>query len=349
MAWSVPLWPFIFAFFVASVMMIGKTGPDQYSNEFRNERHVIVSYADPPPPPRFAAQYTNGSRLYIAVVDDEYQPSPIQCALEDAWIRHARGLGFVDGVELYSSAAFVNENCGMVSISVNSTDDRFNLVHNPSCVITQNMLTSFLARSNAEWLLVVGDGAYVDVSKLKQLMESVSEIDPLTVNSVFGQCQEVRDYFQTFVRGSGVLMSRATVKNLVKGVRTPTGSSVWEVSCAIEIDWSEALAHSMNLNGIYAIQNDDSRFLGHPFSRESDYASLMEKEFKTLVNCPDEYARRRVCHSTVQAMNSLVVWAGAGSFMDKLTFIQRASSMISSVPDDVHFIYDTYLSELCKI
>ena len=301
---------------------------------------IPVSYADPPPPPRLAAGIDRAQQIYIAVLDREYKPAPIQCTLKKAWIDQALKKAFIDGVEFYSSASFLNRDCDVRTISFSPVDDRFPVTRDPSCVIMRTVIRSFLDRSDAGWLLIVTDGTFVDTDKLDSLLNRRIALPELECH-VAGQCREVRDYFQVFTEESGTLMSRATAQRL-----NGTGKT-WDVACAIEITGNEALAHAMDVHGLLAIRNHNKRFLGQPFPSASDYTALKTRNFQRLRPCPKKYQANRVCDPTVQPVRDLIIWGGAGQAISKVDFVRTASEMLHDLPSSVMFRYDTYNAELC--
>jgi hypothetical protein len=100
----------------------------------------------------------------------------------------------------------------------------------------------------------------------------------------------------------------------------------WEVACEIEIDGSEAMSHVLDVNGLYALLNEDPRFLV-----AADCDAFTAGRFHDLKSCPAQYSEDMVCHNTVQRMRDLVVWAGERPAMNKVDFL-RASSRQSLSP-----------------
>jgi hypothetical protein len=166
------------------------------------------------------------------------------------------------------------------------------------------MVTSFLARSNAGWLLFVSDGAFVNASAVFSLISQIGCTSPDTIPKITGQCSEVRDYFQVFAKNSGGLLSRKAAQLLNETAGT------WDVACEVEIDGNEALSHALDIHGLYALWNHNQRFLGSPFVLESDYTALLEGDFRTVRKCPQSYGYTRVCFMTFQPLANPVFWAG---------------------------------------
>ena len=301
---------------------------------------VRVSYRDPPPPPRRATISDTARKIYIAVIDREYKPSPVQCALKKAWIDRASKLEFVDGVEFYSSASFVNERCGVTTISFPPPDDRFDVSYMPSCMIMRHVIRSFLERSDAGWLLYVTDATYVDPDKLESLIDRRTVV-PEIEQRIRGQCIEVRDYFQVFVEESGAMISRATA------ARVNLTTKTWDVACSIQISGNEVMGHVLDVHGMSAVHNHDKSFLGQPFPAAQDYTALRTRNFQKLAPCPPSYAHWRVCHPRIHRLSEVVVWGGAGRALSKLDFINSAAGMLRDLPPDVSFMYNTHEAELC--
>jgi hypothetical protein len=205
----------------------------------------------------------------------------------------------------------------------------------------QFMIRSYLERSDAGWLLFVGDGAFIDVSELKALKTSIQSQNPIDNPAISGQCSQIRDYFETFAKNSGAFISRRAAVLLNETVQT------WAVACEVEIDGSEALSHALDITGQYAAPNDNHRFLGYPFRAKSDYVALLTKNFAAIENCPKTYSSNRVCHPIVVRMKDVVIWAGAGPEMSKIEFLENARTMLAGLPDNLYFKYTVYEAELC--
>ncbi|OHT09702.1 hypothetical protein TRFO_21325 [Tritrichomonas foetus] len=332
-----------FAFLLFAISMIYFTNPFEVSDVIPENANPDISanqYREPDLPPRKATNGDPNNKIYIAIIDSEYKPSDIQCQLKDAWIKDIDQYNFIDGVEFYSNVSFQNEKCDIQSISFPQPPSRFNMKHNPSCMIMKNMLKIFLERSDAGWLLYVTDSAFVNLKNLQKLIHSLYCNDPINQPRISGHCIEVRDYFQIFVKNSGALISRKTALLLSQTEK------IWNISCEIEIDGSEAVAHSLDVNKMYAIRNHNQRFLGHPFTQEKFYDILLNKKFSELEKCPLKYESKRVCSPTTQPINELAVWSSVGDYMNKSFFIQNAKRMLE-VDSSVYFKYNGYQSELC--
>ena len=319
-----------------------------YQNNYQNKPimgKVFDDYVDPDAPPRKASQnIPNNQKLYIAIIDTEYHPSKHHCTMREAWINDAEKLDFVDGIELFSNVSFTNDQCQIKSISFPPPPSKFHLQHNPSCIIIRNMLKIFLERSDAGWLLYLTDSSFVNVNNLENLIKSMHCNNPSVDARVTGQCIEMRDYFQIFQKNSGSLISRKAASLLIADKMNKT----WDVSCEIEIDFSEAIAHALDINSLYAIRNNNQLFLGSPFVDKSDYEALMQKSFSKIEACPSSYESKRVCHPTIQLFRNLAIWSGAGEHMNKYEFMENAKKMFDSAEPYLSFKYNVYKSELCR-
>lgn len=295
------------------------------------------------PPKKANPKIFNEQKVYISIIDTEYGPSEHQCNLKNSWFDDVYKLDFIDGIEIYSNVSFHNSQCSITSVSFPPPPPKFNLNINPSCIISNNLLHLFLERTEAGWLLILTDSSYVNSKNLKNLIDSLNCPDPMKTPQAGGLCTEIRDYFQVFNKNSGMILSRKTVEMIVSEKTART----WNVSCEIEIDSSEALAHALDINWIYAIHNDRQEFLGNPFSEMSDYKSLLSGRFSNIPKCPVKYSSPRVCHHTVQSFKNLAVWSAVGKHMNKYDFIKNAKQMIENAPDSLMFKYNSYESELC--
>jgi hypothetical protein len=182
-------------------------------------------------------------------------------------------------------------------------------------------IRGFLDCSDAAWLLFLSDGPFVKVPQLESLIASMNTSRPADTAKIAGQCSEVRDYFQIYAKNSGGLLSR----------RAAALMNATQDACEIEIDGSEAMSHVLDVNGLYALLNEDSRFLGDPFLAAADCDALTAGRFHGLKSCPAQCSEDMVCHNTVQRMRDLVIWAGERPAINKLDFL-RASSRQSPSP-----------------
>jgi hypothetical protein len=203
------------------------------------------------------------------------------------------------------------------------------------------MIGSYLERSDAGWLLFVSDGAYIDANSLESLRDSLNCHDPVKNSAINGHCSQKRDYFEIFAKNSGAILSRKVAALLNQTVYT------WDIACETEIDGSETLSHVLDANGLYAVANDNPRFLGYPFQTKRDYTAMVTKNFEGIQKCPKEYSSNRVCHPAVISLKNVVVWGGFGIEMPKSEFVGNAKKMLADIPGNVHFIYNVYSAELC--
>ena len=293
-----------------------------------------------PKPLHKANQIDVAKSVYISVIDNEYKASNHQCILKKSWIDDVKKLEFVDDVELYSNVSFYNRDCDIYSIP--TPPNQFNMKNNPTCVIMRNIISSYLKRSNAGWLLYVSDFAFVNARKLESLIDSLNCEHPDFQPQMAGQCTELRDYFQIFEKHSGAIISRyiATLLNNTE--------KIWNISCSIEIDGSEAISHALDIHNIYSISHNCPMFLGQPFTSRLYYDALITKNFHGIQTCPLKYESSRVCHATIQPISELAVWSGVGRYMNRSEFLIEAKDMMN-VDFSVQYLYKVYESELCVV
>ena len=334
------------------------------SDTFNNQssmHHVENSFKTLPPPPHHAKkEIPYNDQYYIAIIDQAYRPSPIQCALKEAWIDKLLQFPFVDGIELYSNVSFTNTECDISTISFKTPPPIFPLNHDPSCYIMKTLIGLYLNRSLAGNLLIVMDGSYISPSLFElfassnnakiTLKNAVSPYslpiewptDPYHELQCRGQCIGLRDYFEIFSANSGVLMTRAMAE-IIHSEKT------FSIACQIEINAFEALSHCLHPHNFYPLHSHDPRFLGLPFKEKEDYDKLLNKQFDDIPQCPQEkYSSYRVCYPSTEPLNRVLVWGSEGIHMDRITFLQNASKMMDGLQSDIGYFYDHYTVHLCK-
>lgn len=308
-----------------------------------NEIHIPKrNFELPYDPPHSAWQnLTDKEKIYIAIIDSVYEPNDLMCALKNSWVAEVENMSFVDGVEMYSASSYEDTNCSMKTITFDDPPERFPINGNPSCYIMYTVLQMFMKRSDANWLLVLSDGAYVNPKTLPAFVEELSKVKYYKLAFAKGQCVELRDYFQIFAPSSGVLFSRSAVKKIIDNPRK------LEISCEIEIPAFEAVAHQLDDLNIFAIHNHEPRFLGQPFTQHNDYLALETGVYTGLKECQQFYESPRVCFTRSNKFNDIVVWAGTGGKIDKIQFLEKAKMWMNNAPQNLGFMYNSYQADLC--
>lgn len=299
-------------------------------------------------------------QVYIAIVDTEYKPSPLQCALKKEWIDEISSLPYVDGIEFYSNASYYNPECNVHTVSFPKQSSIYYLTQDSTCNVMKEIMSLFLNRSTAGNLIIVTDATFIVAENFKDyfradnpkmLLSEPSNLrshksqwtnDPINTLQWRGHCTGIRDYFESFVQNSGVLLSRKVASTIVE-------ESTYSIACKIEIPGFEALSHSMSKHDLYPIFSHEPKFLGYPFKTKEDYNALITANFDSIAECPpDRYESFRVCYGLSYPLNKIIFWGASGNFIDKLTFIQNAKKWLNNLPNDIGFKYDTYTTELCK-
>jgi hypothetical protein len=189
----------------------------------------------------------------------------------------------------------------------------------------RNVLKVFLSRAKSEWLFVIDDAAYVRTSMFVEWLTGFfkKQWRPRAI----GFCYEIRDYFKLVMTGTGVLIARSLVEEIVRLEET------WDVMCRCELRGEEALGHV--LMEVQAGAGSNIASLARPFANESDYEALRRKEFGGLPKCAVPRTKSRACSSDPTRMADLIVWAGAGESISEDEFLSQAEEMIEGVPKNI--------------
>jgi hypothetical protein len=304
------------------------------------------SIENPPPPHQAASGTAPQSQLYIAVMDTAYGIARYHCRMKRQWMDRISELPFVDGLEFYSLASSKNPNCTLPLFHV---PPRARKSANPSSFLLYQILQLFLARSDADWLFLIGDAAYVNFENLKGYLR-----EWMSHNTMYswarGSCVERRYYFQMLSIQSGILITRKTVEELL------ARGEMWDVTIDTGLPADEALSQVFDDVGVVAKASREDRFLGQPFRNHRFYDSLIQKKFDDLKVCerpdkkPEEPGIASVCSGEITQFKSLVSWAGGGkSEAGKEWFLEHAEEMLNGLPDSVNFIWDRLFPELCQV
>jgi hypothetical protein len=261
------------------------------------------------------------------------------------WIDHFAELSFVDGIEFYSIETFDNPKCGLSVVPIPRLSRKF---ANPSAYLLWQILRNFLERSDAGWLFLIGDAAYVKIEKLEEYLKKWMKGDIQRIWAR-GSCVERRYYFQMLSIQSGILITRNTVEELL--VR----DEMWNVTMETGIPAEEALSQILDDVGVIAKASKEDWFLGQPFRNWSFHDDLLEKRSDHLKVCerpdlkPSEAAIAAVCSGEITRFSNLIVWAGGGkNATTKEWFLTHAKEMMEGLPDNLHFIWDRLFPELCR-
>ncbi|EAX99269.1 hypothetical protein TVAG_112850 [Trichomonas vaginalis G3] len=299
-------------------------------------------YANPYPPPRKSNHsIPDKDKLYIAVMDSVYEPTELLCTLYDSWIKEVQEMQFVDAVEIYSLSSYSDSNCSLRTITFADPPKQFPINRSPSCYLMYSLFKMFLARSTANWILIVSDGAYVNPKLLPKFISKYANSSYYDSPLAKGQCQELRDNFQIFAPNSGVLLTRSAVKAVFDRPRK------FEISCQIELPAYETITHVLDQIDIMPIHNHDFRFLGQPFTKSKYFKWIDSGDYSKVKNCTSGYSSPRICYPRSYKIKDLVVWAGSGKKIDKIKFLLGAKRWLDLAPDNLGFMYNTYETDIC--
>jgi hypothetical protein len=277
-------------------------------------------------------------------MDSSYQSATYHCLMKSQWMDQVADWNFVDGLEFYALDVFENPKCTLPAVVVQPPLRR---AANPSAYLLFETLRFFLARSQAGWLFLIGDAAFVKTQKLEaHLKHCVNRW--YHFSSARGSCVERRYFFQMLSIQSGVLINRQTVEHMINH------EEMWNVTIATGLPADEALSQVLDAVGVDVKGSKDDHFLGQPFRNRSFNSDLLEQSFDHLKVCkrpdgkPEKPSIASVCSSEITRFNDVIVWAGGGrDAVAKEWFLTHAQAMIDGVPDSVHFIWDRLFPELC--
>ena len=287
--------------------------------------------------------------LYVLILDDEYQSSPHQCLMKKQWIDEFMKRPEIDGVEIYSVNYWENKDCNLSTITIDEIPTQ---QINPSAFLLYKSLELFLQRSEANWLYIIGDAAYIKVERFFNFFnKTIKKIHALYETYLLGSCVEERYFFQMLLSSSGLLASRKFVEKLLK-----TGKDeLWKVSYTVGITADEILSKMADKMSIYVPGRQTNEFLGRGWAQKEMYDMLLTKNFSSLPKCkiPHEYlnpgaGELGLCTSSIVSVNDMSVWAGTRKrYISKYDFLNNAEKMLENLPPDLHYYWDRLYPTLC--
>lgn len=301
-----------------------------------------------PPPPKLSKK-NQTEKLYVMVLDNEYESKPHQCLMKKQWMDPFLQHPEIDGIEVYSVNAWTNEACNLSSITVPELPKQ---QVNPSAFLLYNSMKMFLERSDAGWLFIIGDAAYIKIPRFFEWLEmTMRSNNPLTEIYMIGSCVEERYFFQMLLSSSGILLSRSYVNHLVD-----SGSDqLWDVSFNVGITSEEILAKISDKLGVYIPGKQTHEFVGRGFTHASHYQKLLDKDFKGLPKCiiPHMYLHPEpgelgLCSAQVFKFDDMSIWSGL-NHLSKQKFLEDAEKMMTGNPQSLGYYWDRLYLTLCQI
>ena len=292
----------------------------------------------------------NSQSLYIMIIDSEFKPKHFQCLMKKQWVDELLKQDFVDGAEYFSRIHWENEECGISTIV---TPPSIYKTLNPTSWILLNSLKMFLERSDSAYLFLVGDATYIKVPEFINFFKEFSKFkSPREYLYSSGSCIELRYFFQMFLIGSGILLSRKLVTNLVEEEAMQT----WMVACEVGINSDESLSQICDQFGMYPQNNANNQFVGQEFRYKTDYNIILSKNFDNLPKCeiPKEYINNipgtpGVCSKEIIKFKDVISWSGAGRNATKLFFLENAKLMLENLPDFLGYYWSQSHPRLCRL
>jgi len=299
-----------------------------------------------PPAPRLSS-VSDDKQIYVAIIDDEYQPKPHHCKMANQWVSEFLENPRVDGVEIYSANAWSHPDCNLSTITIPSMPPQ---LFNPSAYILLRTFKMFLQRSTSGYLFVIGDAAYIKTNQFFQYLDRVTtSTRPLSERFMIGCCVEQRYFFQMLMINSGIVFSRRLVEDYVNSSQ----DHLWNVSFDVGIASDEILAQISDKIGIHIPGKQTHYHLGRGWRVQKHYQYLKDKKFDELPQCniPMEYLRPPpgelgLCAAQIYKVNEVFVWSGSRG-MTKLQFLESAEEWLTDIPDNVAYYWDRLYPTLC--
>lgn len=301
-----------------------------------------------PPPPKLS-NVKQMDKVYVMVLDNEYKAASHQCIMKRQWMDPFLEHPQIDGVEVYSTNAWTNSECNLSSITIEEMPEQ---KINPSAFLLYHSLKLFLDRSDAAWLFLIGDAAYIKIDRFFSWLETTTRShNALTETFLIGSCVEERYFFQMLLTSSGILLSRNYVKRLVES----RSDELWDVSFKVGITSEEILSKISDKLTVYIPGKQTHELVGRGFTHKKHYQMLMDKTFDDLPKCniPFEYLRPAagelgLCSAQVFKFDDMSVWSGL-RHLTKKKFLETAEQMMTGNPPDLGYYWDRLYLTLCRI
>lgn len=289
--------------------------------------------------------------LYIAIIDQSYHPEPYQCLMYHQLVQNfTNEFTEIDNVEFYSLNDYSHPNCSLRTSTVPPPPGDLNLI-DPSSWLVKEVLESYIYRSDAQFLFLVNDAAYIHKPKLINFFKEYSnKYNPMKIPLILGNCIERAYFFRYNSIDSGVLLSRRAVLDILKE------DDKWNVTIILGVKGQEALAHVAASTGMYVPYPSVPNFIGTSFLNELDLKRMRSKNFTNLPKCeipnkildPDP-GMNGVCIKFPQKMNEVLSWAGGGYTPEsKAIFLNEAQQLLENVPDYVGYVFHKLWIRLCN-
>ena len=298
------------------------------------------------PPPPNNSHVTPSQKLYVMVIDEEYQPSKFQCLFVNQWVRNMEKSEVVDGIEIYSLNKWENTECNISSITINELPLQ---TINPSAFLLINSIKMALNRTDANWFFVIGDSAYIKVEKFLNYFQHIASENPPEDKFIIGNCVEERYFFQMLLLNSGILMSRSVMQQFVD----TSDDHSWEIAFQTALTGEEILAEMADKNDIDIKTKHTNEFLGRGWRKPEHFDILRSKRFDVLPHCNIPYnyyvpgaSELGLCSYDIVSLNHISVWSGVRG-MSKFEFLDEAEDMLAGVPDYVSYYWDLLYPTLC--
>lgn len=285
-------------------------------------------------------------KLYISIIDTEYKESSHHCVLKKLWVDEIVKHDVVDAVEFYSVNGHHNKECNISFITPNRLPEQ---KIDPSAFLLLETLKIATKRTDSQWFLFVGDTAYVKVNEFLKYFDNITKENGEEYYFLKGSCVEERYFFQMLLLDSGLLVRRNTLETIL----SLQDDILWKVSMQSGFRGEEAFAKILDKLFLRIANYQNYEFLGRGFRKESDYDVLQSKNISSLKKCvvPSYVISREpgesgACTAAFIKLNDIVIWSGA-RFMSKKEFLERAESLLSNLPDNLHFYWDRIYPALC--
>ena len=287
------------------------------------------------------------NRLYFLILDDEYKPMPHQCLSKKLWMDEMIKDPHIDGIEWYSINHWTNTECQITPITFPPPKEP---TLDPSSYLLYHALIAFTQRSNAEFLCIIGDAAYIRVKPfLNFFEEKTKDIKGNIMMWGTGNCIEQRYFFRMHTIEPGIIVSRQTI------IKMLNQKKLWDISISLMHHSDEAFGQIIDSVGIYVPPTDSSLFLGRQWEHYEDFQNMILENYSNLPKCvlsqknlisqPGELSS---CNKEITRLKEVISWAGGGG-SNKTAFLQNVERIYNHLSDDIGFFWNCRHPQICNM
>ena len=285
--------------------------------------------------------------LYFLVLDDEYRPMPHQCLSKKLWMNEMLKDPHVDAIEWYSINHWTNTECNITPITVPPPKQP---TFDPSSHLLYHALHNFIQRSNANFLCIIGDAAYIRVKEFINFFdERTKGIDGDFFEWAVGNCIEHRYFFRMHAIEPGIIVSRQTILQMLQKTQN------WEIAISLMHHSDETFGQIIDSVGIYVPPTDTSLFLGRRWEFNEDFQNMLIGNYSYLPDCVIPLKNFATiggeltsCNKKITQLKKVISWAGGGD-SNKTAFLQNVERIYKNLPNNIGFYWNCRHPQICKI